>query len=218
MSILIRSLAAVLPPQGAFSIADFDLKDYPVAPKTYLDRASALALAACGLAIERAGLQAPLGGLVGLCIGTQFGAVQTMSAFESKLAEAGADKVSPLLFSHSGFNAPAAILSIEWGIRGVHAPFCGARAGLDAVEAARDALLLGQATTMICGAVEANSPARALAGELSRSGEGAIFLVLERAGEGEKEGQKERLEEWLENFHEISGNWGALGELLGRLT
>lgn len=133
-----------------------------------------------------------------------------MAAFEAKLAETGAKAVSPLLFSHSFFNSPAAILSIEWGVRGHHAPFCGVRAGLDAIEAGRDALLLGQARTMICGAVEANSPARALSGE-EESGEGAVFLVLEREGNGED------LEAWLGGAHEISGNWGALGELLRRL-
>ena len=211
MNISIRSLGVVLPPEGQFSIPDFALNNYPVAPKTYLDRASALSLAACGLALQNANLSGPLGDNFGVCIGTQFGAVQTMAGFESKLAEAGAKTVSPLLFSHSGFNAPAAIISIEWGIRGHHAPFCGARAGLDAVEAARDVLLLGQAERMLCGAVEANSPARELSGE-EEQGEGAIFLVLERGGEGEP------LEEWLARSRKISGNWGALGELLARLT
>lgn len=211
MNISIRSIGAVLPPDGQLSLPDFDLKDYPVAPKTYLDRASALALAACGLALRNAGLSAPLGDDFGLCIGTQFGAVQTMGAFESKLAETGAKTVSPLLFSHSGFNAPAAIISIEWGVRGHHAPFCGARSGLDAVEAGRDALLLGQAQRMLCGAVEARSPARELSGE-GEMGEGALFLVLERNGAGEP------LEKWLRNSREISGNWGALGELLARLA
>ncbi|BCM92464.1 hypothetical protein IAD21_04344 [Abditibacteriota bacterium] len=210
MNISIRSVASVLPTEGATSIPDFDLKNYPVAPKTYLDRASALALAACSVAIQEAGLTAPLGDEVGLCVGTQFGCVQTMASFESKLAETGAKAVSPLLFSHSFFNSPAAILSIEWGMRGHHAPFCGARAGLDAVEAGRDALLLGQASTMICGAVEANSPTRELSGEAD-SGEGAIFLVLEKDGAGPS------LEDWLQGAREISGNWGALGELLRRL-
>lgn len=210
MLITIRSLATVLPSQGALSIPDFDLKNYPVAPKTYLDRASALALAACGSAIEKAELSAPLGDEVGLCLGTQFGSVQTMATFEDKLAQTGAKTVSPLLFSHSFFNSPAAILSIEWGIRGPHAPFCGARAGLDAVEAGRDALLLEQAQTMICGAVEANSPARELAGD-SQNGEGAIFLVLERDGQGQP------LDEWLKQKRKIVGNWGALGELLARV-
>ncbi|RYX81474.1 hypothetical protein EON83_24080 [bacterium] len=210
MNISIRAVASVLPAEGELSIADFDLKNYPVAPKTYLDRASALALAACSLAIRDAGLTAPLGDEVGLCVGTQFGCVQTMAAFESKLAESGAKAVSPLLFSHSYFNSPAAILSIEWGVRGHHAPFCGMRAGLDAVEAGRDALLLGQANTMICGAVEANSAARELSGEVE-NGEGAIFLVLERDGEGQP------LEEWLRDARDVAGSWGALSELVARV-
>lgn len=209
MPVTIRSFATVLPPKGEFSISGFDLKSYPVAPKTYLDRAAALALAACGLALERAEMQGPLGDEVGLCLGTQFGDVQTMASFETKLAESGAKTVSPLLFSHSFFNSPAAILSIEWGIRGHHAPFCGLRSGLDAVEVGRDVLLLGQAERMICGAVEARSAARELSGE-EESGEGAVFLVLERDGEGQP------VNEWLENSREVVGSWGALGELMKR--
>ncbi len=211
MPITIRSLAAVLPSSGKLAIPDFDLRNYPVAPKTYLDRASALALAACSLAIRDANFHAPPGDETGLCVGTQFGAVGTMGTFEDKLAQSGAKTVSPLAFSHSFFNSPAAILSIEWGIRGHHAPFCGARAGLDAVEAGRDALLLEQADCMICGAVEANSPARELSGE-PQSGEGAIFLVLERDGDGQA------LDEWLGNTREVVGSWGALTELLRRLN
>ncbi len=211
MPITIRSLATVLPVEGEFALPAFDLAGYPVAPKTYLDRASALALAACSLALRDAGLTAPLGDSVGLCVGTQFGAVATMAAFEGKLAEAGAKTVSPLLFSHSFFNSPAAILSIEWEIRGSHNPLCGVRAGLDALETGRDALLLGQADMMVCGAVEANSSARALAGE-APSGEGAIFFVLERNGAGEAVNQ------WLARpAREVAGEWGALAGLLARL-
>jgi len=64
---------------------------------------------------------------------------------------------------------------------------------------------------MICGAVEAISPARSWSGE-EHSGEGAVFLVLEREGSGED------LEGWMKNSREIFGDWGALGELLRRLT
>ena len=209
MPITIRSLAHILPPEGEFSLPDFDLKAYPVAPKTYLDRASALALAACSLALRDAGLSAPLGDGVGLCVGTQFGAVGTMGTFEEKLAQAGAKTVSPILFSHSFFNSPAAILSIEWEIRGSHNPLCGARAGLDALEAGRDALLLRQAEIMICGAVEANSPARDLAGA-GPSGEGAVFFVLERDGDGTV------VDDWLARpAPQVAGEWGALGGLVG---
>lgn len=210
MPISIRSFGVVLPEPGEFAIENFDLKNFPVAPKTYLDRASALALAACSLALRDAQLSGPLGERTGLCVGTQFGCVQTMAAFEDKLAQSGAKSASPLLFSHSGFNAPAAILSIEWGIEGYHGPFCGPRAGLDALEAARDLLLLEQADAVIAGAVEARSLARSLAGE-DDMGEGAIFLVLERDGPGQA------LDEWLAPKREVPPSFGALGELRARL-
>ncbi|MBW3634913.1 MAG: hypothetical protein KY445_00430 [Armatimonadetes bacterium] len=162
---------------------DFDLKTYLATPKTYLDRASALALAGCALALQNAGLEGPFDGDFGISLGTQFGAVETMRGFEAILAEKGAKGVSPLLFSHSYFNSPISLCAIEWGIKGWHGTFCGAEALTDAVVAARDAIALGHATRMLCGGVEALSPARELAGE-ENPREWSAFWVLERDGDG----------------------------------
>ena len=162
---------------------DFDLKNYLDTPKTYLDRASALALAGCALALRDAGLQGPFDGNFGIALGTQFGAVETMRSFENTLAEKGVKSVSPLLFSHSYFNSPISVCAIEWGLRGWHGTLCGPDATRDAVIAARDAIFLGHATRMLCGGVEALSPARALAGEQNPR-EWSAFWVLERDGAG----------------------------------
>ncbi len=163
--------------------ADFDLKTYLATPKTYLDRASALALAGCALALKNAGLHGPFDADFGIALGTRFGAVETMRAFESVLAEKGAKSVSPLLFSHSYFNSPISLCAIEWGLKGWHGTFCGETATLDAACAARDAIRVGHATRMICGGVEALSPARTLAGEANPR-EWSAFWVLERGGAG----------------------------------
>lgn len=163
--------------------ADFDLKNYLATPKTYLDRASALALAGCALALQNAGLEGPFDADFGIALGTRFGAVETMRAFEATLAEKGAKGVSPLLFSHSYFNSPISVCAIEWGLKGWHGTFCGADALREAAVAARDAIFLGHATRMICGGVEALSPARELAGE-ANAREWSAFWVLEAGGAG----------------------------------
>lgn len=209
MAINIIGVGAVLPPQGAFSIGEIKRADYPLSPKTYLDRASELALCAASLALRDARLEGPLGPTCGLAVGTQFGSVETMRVFEDKLNQSGTRGASPLLFSHSYFNAAAALIAIEWGIGGYHAPFCGPDSAWQAIETARDALTLSHADLMLCGGVEANSQARDWSGE-SQSAEGAFFVVLKRDGDGPT------FDEFWQTPREIKGDWGALGAALAR--
>jgi 3-oxoacyl-(acyl-carrier-protein) synthase len=182
MKILVTGSASIEPG------ADFDLKNYLSTPKTYLDRASALALAGCAEALRDAGLEGPFDGDFGISLGTQFGCVETMRGFEATLAEKGAKSVSPLLFSHSYFNSPISVCAIEWGLKGWHGTFCGETALRDAVEAAGDAITLGHATRMLCGGADALSPGRAFAGEEDPQ-EFSRFWVLERVDD-EREGQE----------------------------
>jgi 3-oxoacyl-(acyl-carrier-protein) synthase len=230
MEILITGLGAITPRgdftlhspptprEGDGSLSDFDLKNYLSTPKTYLDRCSALALAGCALALEDAGLEGQFDEQFGFSLGTEFGCVETMRGFEAKLAESGARAVSPLLFSHSYFNSPASLCVIEWGLKGYHATFCGPEAGWDAVATARDALLLGHANRMLCGAVDALSPARGWGDEENNPSEASVFLVLE-ATHGDRAGQH-----WGEVFGEEDpaatdrfGRCGAVLSLLKRL-
>ena len=209
MSINILGVGAILPPQNAFSVGEIDRANYPLSPKTYLDRASELALCAASLALRNAGLSGPLGPDCGLSIGTQFGSVETMRVFEDKLNQSGTRGASPLLFSHSYFNAAAALLAIEWGIGGYHAPFCGRDSAWQAIETACDAIALGHAEMMLCGGVEARSAARDWAGE-NQSAEGAFFVVLKRDSDGPT------FDEFWQTPREIAGDWGALGAVLAR--
>ena len=163
------------------SLKEFDLKTYLASPKTYLDRAAALALAGGALALSDSGLQGPFDEEFGLAVGTLHGCVDTMRAFESKLAESGPRGVSPLLFSHSYFNSPASLCAIEWGLKGYHATVCGPEAGVQALEMAAYAIELGHATRMLAGAAEAATAGRSLGEEILGQGEGAIFVVLEDA-------------------------------------
>ncbi len=209
MTINILGTGAVLPPNGALSVGEIKRADYPLSPKTYLDRASELALCAASLALRNAQLAGPLGPDCGLAVGTRFGSVETMRVFEDKLHQSGARGASPLLFSHSYFNAAAALIAIEWGIGGYHAPFCGRDSAWQAIETARDAITLGHAQTMLCGGVEARSEARDWAGEPA-AGEGAFFVVLQRDGDG-----PDFAEFWREPSV-VNGDWGALGAVLAR--
>ena len=192
-----------------FSVGAIAREKYPLAPKTYLDRASELALCAASLALRAANLSAPLGSDCGLALGTRFGCVETMRGFEDKLHQSGARGASPLLFSHSYFNSPAALIAIEWAISGYHAPLCGPDAGWQAVQMGRDAIALGHADIMLCGGVEALSDARAWAAE-SAPAEGAFFAVLQRDGDGAD------FEDFWDEPREVSGDWGALGGVLRR--
>ena len=63
--------------------AEFDLKRYAPSVKSYLDRASALALAGCHLALSGAGIleEAARKDEVGLNYGTGWGCLETMRLF-----------------------------------------------------------------------------------------------------------------------------------------
>lgn len=209
MTINVIGAGAVLPGENAFSVGEIDRAAYPLAPKTYLDRASELALCAASLALREAQLEGPLGSNCGLAVGTQFGSVETMRVFEDKLHKSGTRGASPLLFSHSYFNAAAALIAIEWGIGGTHAPLCGRDSAWQAIETAHDAILLGHADLMLCGGVDANSQARDWAGE-TNCAEGALFIVLQRDGKGPT------FDEYWREPRAINGDWGALGAALAR--
>lgn len=226
MKIAVTGLGAILPRgdwEGArfsaranaplagdpLSVGELDRQNYPLSPKTYLDRASELALCAASLAVRDANLSAPLGPDFGLAIGTRFGCVETMRAFEDKLHSGGTRGVSPLLFSHSYFNSAAALIAIEWEIKGHHAPFCGPDAVWQALQMGRDAIALGHADAMLCGGVEALSSARAWAGE-NAPAEGAFFVTLQRDGNGPS------FEQFWDEPQVLAGDWGALQGALAR--
>jgi 3-oxoacyl-(acyl-carrier-protein) synthase len=205
-----------------FSIADFDLKNYPLSPKTYLDRCSALALAGCALALHDAQISPPLNSddsdmsthnasahnLCGITLGTHLGCLETMKTFWDKAIEKGARLANPLLFSHSYLNSPISLCAIEFGLKGYHATFCsGESSGLDAVRAAFDALRLGHAGLMVCGGAEAVSPARALFEPAENMGEASVFFVLEtreHAQARDADLQHEISESWFEFAPDVS--------------
>jgi len=86
----------------ANTIADFDIKNYPVSKKTYLDRCSALALAAAALALQDAEISYPPqdAARFGITLGTHYGCIDTMKSFSDNITEKGARHANALLFSH----------------------------------------------------------------------------------------------------------------------
>lgn len=209
----ILGIGALVPRENEVALPDFELKNYLSTPKTYLDRASALALAGCASALENADLEGPFDGDFGITLGTRFGCVETMRTFEEKLSTGGPRAASPLLFSHSYFNSPISICAIEWGLKGYHGTFCGENAGLDAVWVARDAIALGHASFMLCGGVEALSGAREWAEEPNPA-EASVFWVLGRKAESKPDFSAIFGETQNATAPQSLGDYGAVAGLL----
>lgn len=164
-------------------IPEFAVEEYVESAKTYLDRASAFALAAGALALRDAGLNvAPgEGNRFGLSFGTAFGCLATMGTFWEGVLTKGPRLASSLLFTHSYVNTPVSLAAIEFNLSGPHGCFCtGAAASGHALADAVTQLRLGRADAMLAGGSEALSPflyaAASAAGWLSPAGGGTEGL------------------------------------------
>jgi 3-oxoacyl-[acyl-carrier-protein] synthase II len=187
-----QNISATTAPDDAFTLADFALEKYLESPKTYLDRASALALAGCALALRDAAIAWPVPNEdFGITLGTHLGCIETMRGFWDKAVERGVRVANPLLFSHSYFNSPISLCAIEYGLKGYHATICaGENSGFQAVQAAFDAIRLGHASAMVCGGVEATSPTRSAGEGEVGNGEASVFFVLESSTHATQRGAK----------------------------
>jgi 3-oxoacyl-(acyl-carrier-protein) synthase len=221
------------PRTGAASLPaeHFELKNYPLSPKTYLDRCSALALAGGAIALRDAGVTAPVSGAerFGIVLGTHLGCLATMKGFWDKAMEKGARLANPLLFSHSYFNSPISLCAIEWGLKGYHTTLCaGERSGLEAVRTAFDAIRLGHTDAMLCGGVDALTPERLLMEPQTKDvppGEASVFFVLEsteHAAAREAANQRPLPADFFEALthpqHEIVQTFGQCGGATGALA
>jgi 3-oxoacyl-(acyl-carrier-protein) synthase len=206
-------------------IANFDIKNYPVSPKTYLDRCSVLALAAAVLALQDAEISHPPKNPArfGITLGTHYGCIHTMKNFWGILAEKGARHANALLFSHSYFNSPISLCAIEFGLQGYHNTVCaGSRGGLEAVRLAHDAIAAGHADAMLCGGVDALTEARTTMNPTETASEAAVFLVLEKSTFAEERSAKvlSKIDEkfWEKTSESIVGDCGAAGSALQLLS
>jgi len=163
-----------------------DLAACGVAPKPYLDRASQLFLAACGMAFRRAGLDAAKLSTMdaGLLCGTTWGCMETAEAFFADYILKGPRLVKPFLFPHAYSNTAASLAAIEWSLKGPHenAASPATASGFALVEAF-DLIRSGRATLLAAGGCDALSATRlraeAAAGNSAPAGEAAAVLILE---------------------------------------
>ena len=166
----LREGAAAAFPSDTFTRADgspwltaevppFEIKDY-LTPKVFLDRNSALFLAACANAL-RAGRLDPKTlpyGRVGIAAATVWGGLKTLDLFFADYVNKGPRLVKPLLFPHTYANTAISLAAIEWALTGEHVNFVSDRtaAGQAFCEAAA---IVGEerADAMLAGGVEALS-------------------------------------------------------------
>lgn len=222
-SVVLTGIGAVTPQSGTRRIENFKLEDYPLSPKTYLDRASALALAGGALALRDAEIEWPVENAddFGLTLGTHLGCLDTMKGFWEDAVAKGVRLAKPLLFSHSYVNSPISICAIEFGLKGYHATFCAGRnSGLEAVRAAFDAIRLGHAQAMLCGGVEAITHAREIC-EPGDLGEASVFFVLENQERAANRGRLEITDELLNEATQdqsVTERFGDCGGATGTLA
>ncbi len=130
-------------PASGFAITGFNLKEYIPTVTSYVDRCSALALAASKLALENAGRleREARGGDWGLAYSTAWGCLDSMQLFFAKVAKKPRF-APPLVFSHSYANSPTSLVCIEFGLSGTGATFSeGATGAITALGWARDRLV-----------------------------------------------------------------------------
>lgn len=165
---------------------DFVVEDYLESEKTYLDRCSELALAACALAWQDAGLdwRSLSRPLMGLCLGTAYGCLDSMQNMTDRVQTKGVRFGSPVIFTHSFANSPTSLAAIEYEMQGPTSTFClGDVSAGSALDYAWRLVGDGRAEVMLAGGVEALSMAmlRGLGDSPYTPGEGACMLVLESA-------------------------------------
>jgi Beta-ketoacyl synthase, N-terminal domain len=156
------------------------------------ERVTQLALAASGLALERAGRgtpdDAPCSGH-GIVLGTAFGCFLTNAAYQRRIAMEGVRAASPRLFAATVSNAAAGEIGIAYRLGGPAVTVsAGAAAGLVAIGHAMDLVASGRADLVVTGGTDASGPAleRWLADGGLTIGEGPIrdaaaIVVLEPA-------------------------------------
>lgn len=182
-----------LPTRTGHALAAFDVRTY-LGRKgtTFLDRRSALAVVACGLALTESGLcvTPESAQRVGIALGTTWGSLKSMSDYtkESLLADRPY-LVDPFLFPNTVMNCAAGQAAIRYGLKGVNATLAGGPlAFLNVLAYVSNVMRCGYADAMLAGAVEEFTPHTAWATSLvnahqhpSTAGEGAAVFVLQPA-------------------------------------
>lgn len=157
-------------PPESFELPPFDLADYGVAPKAYVDAASRAFLAASAQALEGG---VPPG--CGVAVGTSRGCSESVARFWQDYESKGPRFVRPFLFPHTYTNTPASLAAMEWSLTGVHTNVAGGNAA-SALALLFACLVLRDdpEASILCGGTEANVAAAALLTGKEKNARGEI--------------------------------------------
>lgn len=161
-----------LPSPNGHALTDFDVKTHLGRKGTsFYDRATALAVVACGAALRDAEIEVDDDSRerIGIALGTTLGSFKSTSDFSMEtLIQPKPYLVNPVLFPNTVMNCAAGQAAIRYGLRGVNATITGGpMAFLNALRYAGNAISRGYVDTMLVGAVEEFSPHRAWMTSLS---------------------------------------------------
>lgn len=124
-----------------------------------LDRSTKLALSASKLALDDAGLKAPVSedetDLYGVALGTTMGSVWSISEFDKESLREGPRSVNPALFPNTVINSPASQISIRFNIQGFNSTIStGFCSSLDAIYYAMNLMEHYEYRVVLAGGVE----------------------------------------------------------------
>ncbi len=142
----------------AGEVADFDPTNYlgrvNLRP---IDRTARLVIVAAHLAFEASGWTSDMRSEheVGLVLGTMFGSVHTIAAFDRRGLVAGPKYVKPFEFANSVINAAAGQTAIWHDLRGINSTVAGGTAaGLQALGYAAEMIRTGRADAILAGGAD----------------------------------------------------------------
>ena len=148
----------VLGPCRAAEITDFDpASTLGKANFRPIDRTARLVIVAAHLAFEASGWTRERRAEhdVGLVLGTMFGSVHTISAFDRRALVAGPKYAKPFEFANSVINAAAGQTAIWHDLRGINSTVAGGTAaGLQALGYAVEAIRTGRADALLAGGAD----------------------------------------------------------------
>lgn len=146
--------------RSAGEIFDFRPEDI-LGPKGLrnLDRTTKLALCASKMALDDAGIPAPIDEAqtdsFGVCVGSTLGSVWSISEFDKESLRDGPRSVNPALFPNTVINSPASHISIRFNVKGFNATISsGFCSSLDAFYYGLNMLTLHDYDVVLVGGVE----------------------------------------------------------------
>lgn len=144
----------------------------------YKDRATQLALCATALALRDAGLPTPYPDDFGVVASSNLGNLDTVCRVAGLIHSEGVETTSPMELPNASSNVVASSIAIWFGLKGVNLMICnGATSGVDALQAAANAIRAGRASGMLVVGVETDNEVVASLMRRSSAANGTIRLL-----------------------------------------